>query len=92
MLPGDLLIMMGNIIHATQDSDTVRLALSVRYVDGDVVIDKNKLFNDGGQTKKKYLSNNIKRYKEIENFFVKNNLTETKAKDLLKEFSLRVGL
>ena len=40
---GDLLLMRGDIVHRTQDTDTQRVALSWRVANGDTVISRNRL-------------------------------------------------
>jgi len=52
---GDLLLLRGDIIHRTQDTNTSRVALSIRSVDGSREINKEKMFS-GGKVKKQLLS------------------------------------
>lgn len=42
---GDVLLIRGDVIHATQDTTTHRVTLSVRAVDGTRVIQREKFFN-----------------------------------------------
>ncbi len=44
---GDLLLVRGDVIHRTQDADTMRVALSVRFTQGSHKVSKAKLV-DGG--------------------------------------------
>lgn len=45
MNAGDVLLMRGDVIHATQDTTTHRVSLSVRTVDGTRTIQREKFFN-----------------------------------------------
>jgi hypothetical protein len=47
---GDLLLLRGDVIHRTQDADTVRVALSIRFTQGSHAVSKAKLV-DGGYKK-----------------------------------------
>jgi hypothetical protein len=47
---GDLLLIRGDVIHRTQDADTVRVALSIRFTRGSHEVSKAKLV-DGGYKK-----------------------------------------
>lgn len=47
---GDLLLLRGDVIHRTQDADTVRVALSIRFTQGSHTVSKEKLV-DGGYKK-----------------------------------------
>lgn len=52
---GDLLLMRGDLIHSTQDTDTDRTAISIRCTKSTEPISK-KVFLDGGQRKKEILA------------------------------------
>jgi len=44
---GDLLLMRGDVIHQTQDADTLRFAASIRVVNGEHKVSKAKLIKGG---------------------------------------------
>ena len=72
LLPGDLLVLRGNIFHKTQDTDTHRIALALRFTNGDHPIYKS-IFESGGATKKRFMDNNSVRYKQmLEDFETKD--------------------
>lgn len=66
--PGDLLILRGDLIHKTQDTDTERYSLSVRCSYGGKIISKSRLFS-GCEMKMRFLENNSKLYKAITDAF-----------------------
>jgi hypothetical protein len=47
LAPGDLLLMRGDLIHRTQDSSTRRIAASIRYINGETVIQRSSLASGG---------------------------------------------
>jgi hypothetical protein len=70
---GDLLLMRGDVIHQTQDTETDRVAISIRCTQGSAVINK-KRFLSGCDTKKTFLQNMpvvvktlLKQFKNSEN-------------------------
>ena len=65
----DLLLIRGDVIHKTQDTNQQRVALSISYTDGNCLIDKNKLFNMSSKKKKEMIMNNKRRYEKIHNTF-----------------------
>ena len=44
---GDLLIMRGDLIHKTQDADTLRIAASIRVANGEYKVSKAKMVKGG---------------------------------------------
>ena len=46
---GDLLLMRGNVIHGTQDVDTKRIALSVRFTNPDTQVSRRRLLSGGSR-------------------------------------------
>jgi len=61
---GDLLILRGDVIHATQDSKTRRLAISIRCANGNGIISKSRLLS-GCRTKQFYIQNNNNQYQRL---------------------------
>lgn len=55
---GDLLMLRGDVIHKTQDSNTKRLAISFRCFNSRAVISKEQLIHDASDKKKKFIKNN----------------------------------
>ena len=66
--PGDLLLLRGDLIHKTQDTDTERHSVTIRCTYGGKIISKSRLFS-GCETKMQYLENNSKIYNRIRNAF-----------------------
>jgi len=64
IMPGDLVILRGNVIHRTQDSSTARVAFTVKFTDGEHLINKSTLLS-GGQTKQRMINNNKSLYDRI---------------------------
>jgi len=89
ILPGDLLVLRGTTIHKTQDTDTHRVAVSIRLTSSFDKINKNILLA-GGQTKQRYMSNNSKIYQNMHNFFDSKNIEETSAYEMFGEFHNRI--
>jgi hypothetical protein len=82
LAPGDLLLMRGDLIHKTQDVNTVRLSISIRCTDSTAPISLKTLMN-GGEKKMRMLSNNKAYYDKILQLFGDTQDTIL-AKDLLK--------
>jgi hypothetical protein len=82
----DLLLIRGDVIHKTQDTSQHRVALSIRYADGNCLIDKNKLFNMSSKKKKEMIMNNKKRYKKIYNVFEQSGQQFLPFGELMKKF------
>ena len=68
VLPGDLLLMRGDVIHRTQDNETERHAVSFRCTFGNNMINKTRLFS-GSKAKLEYLDNNKQMYSKINSIF-----------------------
>lgn len=64
IMPGDLVILRGNVIHRTQDSSTARVAFTVKFTDGEHLINKSTLLS-GGLTKQRMVNNNKSLYDRI---------------------------
>lgn len=64
IMPGDLVILRGNTIHRTQDSSTARVAFTVKFTDGEHLINKSTLLS-GGATKQRMINNNKSLYNRI---------------------------
>lgn len=64
IMPGDLVILRGNVIHRTQDSNTARVAFTIKFTDGNHPITKSELLS-GGQTKQRMINNNKSLYDRI---------------------------
>ena len=61
LVPGDLLLLRGDVIHRTQDNQTIRTSVSIRATSGRSVINKDKIFS-GGKLKKIKLADNADYY------------------------------
>jgi len=64
IMPGDLVILRGNVIHRTQDTSTARVAFTVKFTDGEHLINKSTLLS-GGPTKQRMINNNKSLYNRI---------------------------
>jgi hypothetical protein len=62
--PGDVLLIRGDVIHATQDNINHRVTLAVRSVDGSRYVDKQRFLNQPNM-KKKVLDANFHGTKKI---------------------------
>ena len=82
LIPGDLLIMRGDMIHKTQDSDTERYSISIRCTHGEKKISKSRLFS-GCEVKRQYLEKNAYFYDRVKNAF--GNEEYISLSKLLKE-------
>lgn len=66
--PGDLLLLRGDVIHKTQDTDTERYSVTIRCSYGGKIISKSRLFT-GCDVKMQYLKNNSKIYNRMMSSF-----------------------
>lgn len=66
--PGDLLLIRGDVIHKTQDNATRRVAISIRAIDGNAPVSKEKL-QSGCEKKKQYIASNQQYYDSIFGLF-----------------------
>lgn len=83
---GDLLIARGDVFHKTQDTNTYRVALSIRAVSSSSLITKNKLLS-GGASKLCYLTEARSAYSMILNLFEnheKNELESSLLTDVIR--------
>jgi hypothetical protein len=80
----DLLLIRGDVIHKTQDTNQYRVALSIRYADGSCLIDKNKLFGMTSKKKKEMIMNNKKRYEKLHNTFTESGQQILSFGELMK--------
>jgi hypothetical protein len=81
LVPGDLLLLRGDVIHKTQDLNTDRLSLSFRCFNRDAIISKKELDN-GGDYKKKFIKNNSKLYNLLNTLFENSGTGTITAKEL----------
>ena len=68
MNPGDMLVTRGDVVHATQDCTTQRVALSIKAVDGNHYIQKQQFINQC-EVKKNALNGNFYGIKKISDRF-----------------------
>jgi hypothetical protein len=72
VMPGDLLLLKGDVIHRTQELSVDRVAFSILAFDGDEVLTKEKFYS-GCSHKKMMIKNNIDGYTGIVNAFNQYN-------------------
>ena len=80
VMPGDLLLLKGDVAHRTQEASIDRVAFSIRAIDEDVVITKEKFYS-GCQHKKRMIENNTNCYLRFVNAYAKSD--SFKVRDLL---------
>ena len=80
--PGDLLLMRGDLVHHTQDTETYRVAASIRSVCPDQLVSYRKLIK-GCATKTELMSGNRWVNNYMINAFIKNKKEEITVKDFL---------
>ncbi len=83
---GDLLLLRGDIIHRTQDTDTNRVALSWRVADGATVL-KRKRLAAGGVRKAVMMRNNTVLYQKVFKAFDLAHKDEMPLSEMLDAFS-----
>jgi ectoine hydroxylase-related dioxygenase (phytanoyl-CoA dioxygenase family) len=81
---GDLLLLRGDVIHKTQDNSTHRVAISIRAIDGNALVSKEKL-QTGCEKKKKYITSNQPYYDSIFELF------ETAKTDIIMSSDIDKG-
>ena len=81
---GDLLLIRGDVIHKTQDNSTHRVAISVRAINGNAPVSKEKL-QTGCEKKKKYITSNQPYYDSIFELF------ETSKTDIIMSSDIDKG-
>jgi ectoine hydroxylase-related dioxygenase (phytanoyl-CoA dioxygenase family) len=69
---GDLIIMRGDLIHASQENTGFRVAISMHILNTENILTKNKFFNDS-DFKKKYIESNLSMYAPIIKLFEKQD-------------------
>lgn len=62
--PGDLLLMRGDVIHRTQDTETERVSLSFRAANGETLVHRSRLA-DGGPLKAWMMMNDADTYERM---------------------------
>jgi hypothetical protein len=82
---GDLLLMRGDIIHRTQDTDTDRVALSWRAAGGSTVIRRSRLAA-GGVRKAQMMRRHTTPYQKMFNAFDRANKDEMPLTELLEMY------
>jgi len=80
VMPGDLLLLKGDVAHRTQEASVDRVAFAIRAIDEDVVITKEKFYS-GCQHKKQMIENNTKCYSRFVDAYAKSD--SLKVKDLI---------
>jgi ectoine hydroxylase-related dioxygenase (phytanoyl-CoA dioxygenase family) len=81
LVPGDLLIFNGDVIHKTQDTITHRVAVSFMCARGKDVISLEKL-NSGGKRKRDCINNNPLPYERVQDRFKELNATTLTIRDV----------
>jgi hypothetical protein len=81
---GDLLLMRGDILHRTQDTDTDRVALSIRAAHGATMVSRARLA-DGGIAKASYMARNDRTYARLFQAFERAGQDQLCLADLLAE-------
>ena len=79
---GDLLMLRGDVIHKTQDSNTKRLAISLRCFNSRAVISKEQLIHLKSDKKKRFIENNPLPYKMLLSLFDELNTNTVTAEQL----------
>jgi hypothetical protein len=85
---GDLLIARGDVFHKTQDTNTYRVALSIRAVSSSSLITKDKLLS-GGASKLCYLTEARSAYSMILNLFENHGKDELESNVLTDVYRLK---
>jgi hypothetical protein len=80
--PGDLFLLRQDIIHKTQDIETCRTAISIRAINRNTILYKEKLVT-GCAHKQKMIERNPLPYKKILQYFENNNITECSIAEIL---------
>jgi hypothetical protein len=81
LVPGDLLLLRGDVIHKTQDLNTNRISISFRCFNDAAILSKKEL-DKGGEYKKKFINSNINLYNLLETLFKKSITGTITAKQL----------
>jgi hypothetical protein len=89
LAPGDLLLMRGDMIHKTQDTDTKRVSASVRLTNPDGVTDLHHLAR-GGLTKMRMMVRNPKLYRSVFDAFGSAGTERMSSIDLMKSLGVKM--
>jgi hypothetical protein len=81
LIPGDLLLIRGDVIHKTQDTLTHRVSVSFRVTNGNALINKNLLIT-GCERKQRYIKGSPELYNSILGVFEKLGKDEITANEL----------
>jgi hypothetical protein len=82
LVAGDLLLLRGDVIHRTQDTDTPRVAASFRRTRSTALVKQSRLLSDS-PAKKRMMENNAALYEGLLACFQAVGSTEMTAKELL---------
>lgn len=81
---GDLLLLRGDTIHSTADTETERCAASIRLLNGKGKISKKKFFR-AGQNKLRAIINNREAYNYFSTYMTKHRRDEFEVNELLAQ-------
>jgi hypothetical protein len=90
---GDLLLLRGDMVHRTQDTETDRVSVSFRRTSSTAMISKQRLLS-GGPKKKRMIENNHAAYEDVLRCFADldtEHLTARQLQDYLFERILKAG-
>ena len=87
---GDLLLMRGDVIHRTQDTDTERVSLSLRVASTKTVIRRSRLA-DGPLAKARTMTNNPPMYEPIFRAFEDTGKDELEIGELMTWWAANAG-
>jgi hypothetical protein len=87
---GDLLLFRGDVIHRTQDTETERIALSIRRQKAASIVDKQRLIN-GGATKQAMMLANKEIYRLIFQQFAQNKTDQLTVGDINAHLAAAFG-
>ena len=86
LLEGDLLLMRGDVIHRTQDEDTVRVSLSWRAANGNSIVRRKRLAA-GGVRKAEMMRHHTVPYQRMFNAFDAAKKDEMPLRELLDTYA-----
>ena len=87
---GDLLLMRGDVIHRTQDTDTERVSLSLRVASAKTIIRRSRLA-DGPLAKARTMTNNPPMYEPIFRAFEDTGKDELEIGELVAWWAAKAG-
>jgi len=82
IMPGDLLIMRGNLINRTQDTKTRRVAFTAKFTNSQHLIER-KPFVTAAPGKQKFINNNPHHYNSILKFFDNKQIQSATARAIM---------